>query len=434
MKPYPAYKDSGIEWIGEIPEHWLQSPIKYLFDIKKGKKPNNLFDTNKEESKIYLTMDVLRGNPKQIFYTDEESKSIIEVQENQILVLWDGSNAGEFIEAKKGILSSTMALISPKDSKNNFHWYFFRAFESLLKDNCNGMGIPHVDGYFFRNSNFLLPLPEEQTQIANYLNKKTTQIDSLIAKKENLIQLLEEEKTALINQAVTKGLDPNVKMKESGIEWLGEIPEYWEVKPVKHIADIKGRIGFRGYTVADLVSEGEGAYTIGAKHIDKENKLDLSKPEFISWKKYHESPEIMVKKGDLLLTQRGTLGKVILIDEEIGEATINPSMVLLKKIGVNKNFLYYFFNSSYFKKWIDLNNTATAVPMVSQEQLGNFKITVPPKKEQAMIEKYIKKSLSKISSIKYKVVKEINLLKEYKTTLISEVVTGKVDVRDKVIE
>ncbi len=155
---------------------------------------------------------------------------------------------------------------------------------------------------------------------------------------------------------------------------------------------------------------------------------DLSNPEYISWDKYYESPEIMVKKGDLLLTQRGTLGKVVYINEEIGEATINPSMVLLNSLKIEAEYLYFFFNSFYFKSWIDFTNTSTAVPMISQEQLGNFKIVLPPVSERMQILEVIKFKLSDVNRLKISVSKEIELLKEYKTALISEVVTGKVDV------
>src|SRR5680860_369546 len=183
-------------------------------------------------------MEVLRCNPKHIYYVKDYDNNVIVTKSDQILVLWDGSNAGEFHKSKNGILSSTMALISPKNSENNFNWFFFKSFERLLKENCNGMGIPHVDGYFFRNSKILGPSIKEQTQIANYLDRKTQQIDALIEKKERLIALLEEERIAIINQAVTKGLDPNVKMKDSGIDWLGEIPEHWKIKKLKYVCNL----------------------------------------------------------------------------------------------------------------------------------------------------------------------------------------------------
>ena len=142
----------------------------------------------------------------------------------------------------------------------------------------------------------------------------------------------------------------------------------------------------------------------------------------------------MVRTGDLLLTQRGTLGKVAFVREDIGEATINPSMVLLNKLRIDGQFLYYFFNSNYFATWVDYNNTATAVPMISQFQLGNFKLVLPHTDEQFRIANYLNTKMAEIDLVVAKVKKEIDLLNEYKTALINEVVTGKVDVREEVLE
>lgn len=218
-------------------------------------------------------------------------------------------------------------------------------------------------------------------------------------------------------------------MKDSGIEWLGKIPEHWKKTKVKYVAQIYGRIGFKGYTKDDLVKEGEGAFTLGAKHIDKENNLDLSSPEFISWKKYYESPEIMVKKDDVIFTQRGSLGKVCHINKPIGEATINPSMVILKNIKIQPRFLYFWLCSKRIQSEVELFQANTAVPMISQFQLGNFPIIFPNNNEQIKIINHLDNSLNKISNIINKANTSIEKLKLYRQSLISEAVTGKIDVR-----
>jgi type I restriction enzyme S subunit len=214
-----------------------------------------------------------------------------------------------------------------------------------------------------------------------------------------------------------------IECKDSGVEWIGKIPSHWNRKQLKFSCNIQGRVGYKGYTVSDLVSEGEGPYTLGAKHISKDNKLDLSQPEFISWEKYYESPEIMVQTGDLLLTQRGTLGKVVMIERAIGEATINPSMVLLNKLQCVTKYLYYFFNSDYFAKWIDFTNTATAVPMISQEQLGNFSILLPTQAEQTQIAQYLDHKTSEIDKLITDKEKLIELLNEERTATINQAVS-----------
>jgi type I restriction enzyme S subunit len=164
---------------------------------------------------------------------------------------------------------------------------------------------------------------------------------------------------------------------------VGVIPEDWEVKTVSKIGSIQGRVGWKGYTVKDL--RDSGAYTIGAKHIDKQNRLDLSDPTFLSQEKYLESPEIMVNKNDILIVQRGTIGKVVLIKEEIGEATINPSMLILRLQNSISNYIFYYFISSQGQKQILNDTSSTGVPMITQKQVLAFSVPLPPLPEQTAI-------------------------------------------------
>jgi type I restriction enzyme S subunit len=435
MKKYDSYKDSGVEWIGEVPTHWGVDILNRIFKINTGFTPstsNNEFYENGVHD--WITIRDLDGK-----YVSESKTKLTDIAVQGKTIIPKGSllysfklSVGQMAFTTKDIYTNEAIFSVFPSEKLNLNYYYYLLDRILIHNsNENIYGAKILNQELIKASKLLVPPEEEQIVIANFLDHKTTQINDLIFKKEQFIQLLEEERVAVINQAVTKGLDPSVAMKDSGIEWLGEIPEHWEVKKLKLLANIQGRIGFKGYTVGDLVSEGEGALTLGAKHIDKFNLLNLSNPEFISWDKYYESPEIMVQIGDIILTQRGTLGKVVLITEDIGEATINPSMVILSNLKANDYFLYYFFNSDYFKSWIDLTNTATAVPMISQGQLGNLKLVLPNNDEQSQIARSIQKSTKKIDDIIVKAQQEIELLKEYKTALISEVVTGKVDVRNE---
>lgn len=440
MKRYDNYKDSGIEWIGEIPSHWDAKRIKLYSPVKRGASPRPIddpkyFDDNGEYAWVRIA-DVTASD-RYLLNTTQRLSELgaslsVKRHEGDFFLSIAGSVGKPMITKIKCCIHDGFVYFPNLTINPEFLYYIFQTGLPYL-------GLGKLGTQLNLNTetvgNIFIPIPSdgEIEIITNYLDQKTAQIDDLIAKKGRLIQLLEEERTAIINQAVTKGLDPTVPMKDSGIEWLGEIPAHWEVIHVKHVANIQGRVGYKGYTVSDLVSEGEGPYTIGAKHINKENQLDLSNPEFISWEKYYESPEIMVRKGDLLLTQRGTLGKVVYINKEIGEATINPSMVLLNKLKVEAEYLYFFFNSFYFKSWIEFTNTATAVPMISQEQLGNFKLILPPVEERKTLLEVINSKLAGVNKFKETVTKEIELLKEYKTALISEVVTGKVDVREEKI-
>lgn len=171
------------------------------------------------------------------------------------------------------------------------------------------------------------------------------------------------------------GLDNNIPQGYKNTE-LGVIPKDWEIVTLGNIAKVNGRIGFRGYTTADLVGAGQGAYTIGGKHIAN-MILDLSDAEYISWKKYYESPEIMVKKGDIVLAQRGTLGKSAYIASDIGPATINPSLVLINRIKCNNGYLAYWLQSSRIVNLICSINSQTSIPMITQRQIETIPVVMP---------------------------------------------------------
>jgi type I restriction enzyme S subunit len=296
--------------------------------------------------------------------------------------------------------------------------------------------------------NIKLPKPskKEQQKIASFLDQKTAEIDEIINKKEKLINYLEKYKKSVITEAVTKGklgdkyinedgeLVDEIEMKDSGVEWIGEIPEYWDISKVKYIADIHGRIGYRGYTKDDLVDKGNGALTLGGKHIDDNNKIDLSDPTYISWEKYYESPEIMVKYNDLLVVQRGSIGKVAMIDKEIGEATINPSLILINNIEIEPKYFYYYLNSFSVSEFFKLIVSSTAVPMISQEQFDNLHLPKMNLDIQQKIVSYLKQKTQQIDNLIQKTKKSIEKYKKYKKSLIFEAVTGKIDLRDYELE
>lgn len=422
MKKYDSYKDSGVEWIGEVPENWEVSKVKFLFDTQKGKTPKNLLDKIEENSLVYLAMDYLRGEPKQVFFVSN-NENVVLTDENETLLLWDGSNAGEFLKSKKGVLSSTMALIKSKIIDNQFQWYSFKSFESILKDSCNGMGIPHVDGKFFRGSAFLVPPIEEQTAIANYLDHKTNQIDHLISKKEQFIQLLEEERVAVINQAVTKGLDPSVPMKDSGIEWLGEIPEHWEVKKLKFVSKITRGAILRPVDEPTYFDEnGEWTYlnisdaTICDKYLDY-GKLRLS--ELGSCKSARVEP------NNLIITASATIGKPFINRIPV---CVHDGFIPITELQVNIDFLYNYFKNPQLFNGLGKSNTQKNIYL---EDVKNLIIPIPSYNEQLNIAQFIEEEILRIETLMSNTNQEIELLKEYKTVLISEVVTGKVDIRDE---
>ncbi len=297
MKKYDSYKYSGIEWIGEIPNNWKCTKLKYhTRKIIDGAHFTPTYIDYNENAIPFLRVTDLHNQE-----IDLNEVKFIPREEHEELKKRCYPEKGDLLLSKNGtiglmkivdwdwefsIFVSLCLLKFENTLENRFFKFFFdsnvvdrQLFESSQKTSVTNLHLEKI-----KELQLTLPPIEEQTAIANYLDYKTSQIDHLIAKKEQFIKLLEEERVAVINQAVTKGLNPNVPMKDSGVEWLGEIPEHWEVKQVKHIVNIQGRVGYKGYTVSDLVSEGEGPYTLGAKHINKENQLvmcnltKLSKP------------------------------------------------------------------------------------------------------------------------------------------------------------
>lgn len=201
---------------------------------------------------------------------------------------------------------------------------------------------------------------------------------------------------------------------------LGLIPRNWDIVSIDSVCSVKGRIGFRGYTKADLVKKGQGALTIGAKHISNNLQLNFDDPEYISWEKYEESPEIKVEIGDILFVQRGSLGKAAFVKKLDEPATINPSMVLIKKIKCNRIFLYYCLTGKIIQDEVLKVTTSTAVPMISQKQIKEFIIPLPPPPEQKKIADILTTVDDKLENIESQIAEYTNLKKGLMQQLLTK--------------
>ena len=442
IKKYLKFKNSKVDWIGKIPDHWNITSIKNILEIPITDGPHTtpkLYD----KGIPFISAEAIKNgkidfSKKRGYISEEDYKTFSQKyvpQLNDIYMVKSGATTGNIakVETEKIFTIWSPLAVFRSNTNKVIHEYLFlflqsSNFKTSVEVNWSYGTQQNIGMGVLGNLPILYPTLPEQTQIAKYLDYQTNIIDRLIEKKEKLVILLQEQRKSIINEAVTKGLDPNAKMKDSGIEWLGEIPEGWISSSIKNVSNVKGRIGFRGYTTNDLVKEGEGALTLGATHLTSTGKINLNKAVYISWDKYEESPEIKLDKGDILLVQRGsTCGKVAIIDNEIGKATINPSLVVLKKIKCNPFYLFYIIRAG-LSELVNLTNNA-AIPMLSQEQIGNLKIVLPHKIEQNKIVNYLTKVLNKQDLLILKVKSQINKLKEYRQSIISEAVTGKIDLR-----
>lgn len=212
-------------------------------------------------------------------------------------------------------------------------------------------------------------------------------------------------------------------MKNSGIEWIGQIPDSWNARKLKSICQIYGRIGFRGYKADDLVAQGGGAITFSPSNL-KEMKMDYSKCSYLSWEKYFESPEIQVNKGDILFVKTGSsFGKVAIVDDLPEKATINPQLIVVKDIKIDRHFLVYFFTTTIIRAQVDCSVVGGTIPTISQEKISNYWLIVPQIEEQRKIVSYLDVKCAKIDKLIEVQQAQIEKLKEYKQSVITEAVT-----------
>lgn len=404
-------KDSRVEWIGEIPREWKTIKNKYMLNIKKAKLPSEFFtDSNYIP---YMSMEYIR-NPS---ITPLYAKDGDFCSKEDILLLWDGSNAGEIIfNHPEGFAPSTTAILKQKRNMNKiFFQYYLKFFEKHLKNNSVGMGIPHVNGDILKNSLFLVPPLEEQEKIANYLDKKVSDIDLIIEKTKATIEDYKKYKQSIITEAVTKGINPNVEMKDSGIEWIGEIPREWEVKKLKNIVNIRnekymdkfGKIKYYGL---------ENIESKSGKYIVTENIYDISQ-------------SLICKKGDLIFGKlRPYLAKAYLITEDISCCS-SEFAIFYAKEQEKIEFIKFLFLSIYFIEIVNSSTYGTKMPRANIEFIENIKVPVPPLKEQNQIAEYLDKKTTEIDTLITKKEALIAELEEYKKSLIYECVTGKKEIK-----
>lgn len=425
-------KQSGIDWIGEIPDDWKTRQIRYLFSLRDERNYKPLSEVNLIS--VYTDKGVLQhsdieqttGNKAQ------NADGYKRVYKNDLVVniilCWMGALG---ISDFDGVTSPAYDVYAPKDLNTilpKYYHYLFRTPQFNGKCYTEGRGIMQMRWrtYSSEFKSIKVPLPPKATQqrIAEYLDLKCAQIDSIIQESKKSIEEYKAWKQSVIFEAVT-GKNLNCKKKDSGIEWIGEIPEKYIKTRLKYLLDIKGRIGFRGYTNADMVSEGEGAITLSPSNL-KNLKMDFSKKAFVSWEKYNESPEIQIKIDDILFVKTGSsYGKSSLVDYLPAESTINPQLVVFKNIKCNQKYLIYYLQTNIIQNQVENIVIGGTIPTMSQEKMKNMFIFLPPLPEQESIVKMLDSKCAQIDSLIAEKESLIADLTEYKKSLIFEVVTGK---------
>lgn len=423
LKPYPKYKDSGVEWLGEVPEHWDAKRFKYIAQINPSKPSEILSD---DSQCVFIPMEAMHDDGT---FENTEIKPVAEVKSGYTYFAEDdiifakitpcfengkgawlhqlGSPVG-FGSTEFHVLRSLQDKTIPK-----FLYYLTKSFEfrSLGAAYMQGVaGQKRVTNDFVENYLAGLPPIKEQILIGAFLQHETAKIDALIVKKQRQIELLQEKRTALISHAVTKGLDPNVKMKDSGVEWLGEVPEHWEIKKLKYC----------------LALETEKATT-------HENPIALENIEgwtgkYVETESQFEGQGILVKKGYVLFGKlRPYLAKVFHAPFD-GEA-IGDFFVLRPSNAVQSEYASYLLRTRDYIDTIDGSTYGAKMPRVDWEFIGSMPFIIPSVMEQQKVVGFLDRETAKIETLIGKIRSSIEKLQKYRTALISAAVTGKIDVR-----
>jgi len=414
MNRYEKYKDSGFHWIGEIPEHWGVKKLKYLTLIGNGKDHKGVWDVNGEFPIIGTGGKF--GNANAFLY---DKPSVILGRKGTI-------DKPQFIEVPFWAVDTAYYTIVQEYTSPKYLFYLTKTINFDLYK--YGSAVPSMNQEVIKEIYFAVPEKPEQTAIANYLDRKTAEIDQLIAQKEQLLELYEEEKKAIINQAVTKGLPCKdartcVSFKDSGIDWLGDIPEHWEVKKLKYVTKdiITGKTpssSNSSYYNGDIDWFSPGDFNNNFILNDSNRKITKQAISEARMKIYPPNSVLLVGIG-------ATLGKLgISINASTSNQQIN-AIIFDEKI-VNPFYGLYFL-LSIKNAIIRLANAAT-LAIFNQTQTKEFEIFIPSSEEQTAIVQYIETETTRINTKAKKTKKLIELLKEYKQSLISEVVTGKVKV------
>jgi len=420
-RQYPKYKNSGIEWIGQIPSHWNIKRLKYLDKTIMGQSPEST-DCNKEGVGIPFLQgnaDFSGLNPIPSVWCEYPNKL---AQKDDILLSVRAPVGAVNVADQTYGIGRGLCAIRPKHSHKKYSYY--RALCLLDELNRIATGSTYTAVAVDQVNNVVVPNSayDEQGILSNYLDRKTAQIDDLIAKKERMIELLKEERTAIINQAVTKGLDPKIELKDSGIEWLGKVPKYWEVVPLtkylESIADYRGKTPEK--------NEIGGVFLVTARNI-KGGKVDYSlSQEFVDLNEYAMiMSRGLPRIGDVLLTMEAPLGEVANVDKE--EIALAQRVIKLrgKENIVDNYFLKYWMMSASFQNHLLSLATGSTALGLKASKLNLLRLAMPPFIEQIEIVTSIENQSRKIEKTIEKCLQEIKLLQEYRTALISEVVTGK---------
>lgn len=425
---YPEYKDSGVEWLGEVPMHWRLCPLKFLVDFVNGMafKPENWA----ADGVPIIRIENLNDGSNFNFY--EGSVDVrYHVNKGDLLFGWSGNRGtsfGPFLWQREGLHYLNQHIFRLADLQCDQKWLFWalKAVTKTIEDQAHGIiGMVHVTKGKIGGIHIPAIPTSEQVSIAAFLDHETAKIDALIQEQQGLIKLLKEKRQAVISHAVTKGLDPSVPMKDSGVEWLGEVPDHWQVSKFGYISRVVRGGSPRPAGDPELFNGSHSPWVTVAE-ITKDDEIYLTDTETFLTRKGSEQCRIF-RTGTLLTSNSGaTLGvpKILSID-----ANANDGVVGFEDLTIDKEFAYFYLGTltATLRERI---KQGSGQPNLNTDIVKSIEVPVPPRAEVSQVVSYVKKIKDLYQVLANEALEAIDLLQERRSALISAAVTGKIDVRN----
>ncbi len=436
MKVYSSYKNSGIKWLGKIPLNWNTLPLKHAAIINRQALTEQ---TNENHELQYIDIGNVNykgiiNPPDLIRFSEAPSRArrIIKKNDTIISTVRTYLKAVAFIDSEeKNLIASTgfatLTPISKIAPKFLYYMVSSQGFVDTVTANSVGVSYPAITSTELTRIHVWLPPFPEQRAIADFLDRKTAQIDTLIEKKQRQIELLQEHRTLLINQAVTKGLNPDVPMKDSGIEWLGEVPAHWDIVPMKWLVDVRDGT----HDTPEYIEPSEYSIPFVTSKDFIGDDIDFSSVKHIS-QDDHQSfiHRSNVDKGDVLMSMIGAnIGKALIVIDEREFSIKNVALLKTNGDVALSKFILNYIRSGFLDIQIETKSRGGAQSFLSLSDIRNLPFFKMPQHERESIVNCLDERTRKIDVSLRKLSGEIALLQEYRTALISAMVTGKIDVR-----
>lgn len=444
-KPYPSYKDSGVEWIGQIPEHWTVSAVKREFDAQLGKMLQPEARDHEDvlvpyHKAVSVQWENVSEDAPEKMWASSADKQKFGIKKGDLLIC-EGGDVGRAAifngdDLEPVIIQNSLHRVRPK--KNNKPILLLRLMQVLKRSEwfdvlCSKSTIVHFTAEKLGDLPYLIAPENEQDEIIARIERETTRIDALIAKKTRFIELLKEKRQALITHAVTKGLDPNVKMKASSVEWIGDVPEHWVVG---RLSDFCSSISTGPFGTALGVHDyiEHGIPVINPSHMSD----GICSPDFLVTVSEETAQRLSywkMQEGDVVAARRGELGRAAVITSKesgwicgTGSLRLRPSFAK-----VVPAYLYLLLQSTYARSWLDRESVGSTMPNLNESLIGRLPVAIcPSTEEQNQLIRKLQKELDRVYALMLRTEVSVNLLKERRSAFITAAVTGQIDLRSGV--